>query len=196
MHRLLAIVERDLRKFWRSPTLMVVSMIFPLAQLIILGNAFGGKIKHLDVAIVDQDGGARARDVRELMASIEANPQTFAVHDYVSLPEAERDLRSGRVAAIIHIPPYFSRDAYSGNRPRLVLVVDNTDNFKGDAVGQRMAELVGVLNAPEVDPHLVRKIQLEIVETYGYVEYIKYLLPGSIAMSIFMMAMISGGILY
>ena len=44
MNRMLAIVERELRKFFRSPALMMVSMIFPLVQLIVLGNAFGGKI--------------------------------------------------------------------------------------------------------------------------------------------------------
>ena len=196
MHRMLAIIERDLRKFYRSPTLMVVSMIFPLAQLLILGHAFGGKIKNLDVALVDLDRGARARDVRELLSSVEASPRTFHVHDYPELPPSERDLRAGRIAAIIHIPEHFSRDAFAGNRPRLVLVVDNTDNFKGDAVRERLTELVQVLNAPAVDPHLVRRIQLDVVETYGYVQYIRYLLPGSIAMSIFMMAMISGGILY
>ena len=45
MSRMWAIVERELRKFFRSPALMLVSMVFPLVQLIVLGNAFGGKIK-------------------------------------------------------------------------------------------------------------------------------------------------------
>ena len=45
MNRMWAIVERELRKFFRSPALMLVSMVFPLVQLIVLGNAFGGKIK-------------------------------------------------------------------------------------------------------------------------------------------------------
>jgi len=40
MHRILALVERDLRKFMRSPTLIVVSMFFPLVQLVVLGYAF------------------------------------------------------------------------------------------------------------------------------------------------------------
>lgn len=41
MNRMLAIVEREMRKFFRSPALMFVSMIFPLVQLIVLGNALG-----------------------------------------------------------------------------------------------------------------------------------------------------------
>src|SRR5438093_9836359 len=37
---------------------------------------------------------------------------------------------------------------------------------------------------------------LDVVEVYPYVPYVKYLLPGSICMSIFMMVMIGGGIIF
>ena len=60
MHRILAIIERDLRRFRRSPTLMIVSMIMPLVQLVVLGYAFGGKVKNLQVGVVDQDHGVPA----------------------------------------------------------------------------------------------------------------------------------------
>ncbi|MBI2955834.1 MAG: ABC transporter permease [Acidobacteria bacterium] len=196
MHRILAIVERDLRKFFRNPALMVSSMIFPLMQLLVLGHAFGGKIRNLDVAVVDHDRGGRAREVRELLRGVESNPRTFSLVEYSDLKNAEVDLRAGRVDAVVHIPEHFSRDAYAGNRPRLVLVVDNTDNFNSEALAQRLAELVGALNAPRVDTRLVERIQLQVVETYGYVQYIKYLLPGTIAMSIFMISMIGGGIIF
>ena len=49
MHRTWAIIERELRRFRRSPTLIVISMIFPLVQLVVLGYAFGGNVKHLKV---------------------------------------------------------------------------------------------------------------------------------------------------
>ena len=45
-YRILALIERDMRKFFRSPALMMASMVFPLVQLIVLGYAFGGKIKE------------------------------------------------------------------------------------------------------------------------------------------------------
>jgi len=56
MNRMFAIIERELRKFFRSPALMMVSLIFPLVQLVVLGNAFGGKIRDAKMGIVDQDG--------------------------------------------------------------------------------------------------------------------------------------------
>jgi ABC-2 type transport system permease protein len=55
LYRVGALIERDMRKFFRSPALMMVSMVFPLVQLIVLGYAFGGKIKSATVAVVDQN---------------------------------------------------------------------------------------------------------------------------------------------
>ena len=62
MHRTWAIIERELRRFRRSPTLIVVSMVFPVVQLVVLGYAFGGNVKHLKVAVVDQDHGVSGRE--------------------------------------------------------------------------------------------------------------------------------------
>ena len=53
MNRMMAIVEREMRKFFRSPALMLVAMVFPLVQLIVLGNAFGGKIRDAKLGLVD-----------------------------------------------------------------------------------------------------------------------------------------------
>ncbi len=73
--RISAIIERDMRKFLRSPALMMSSMIFPLMQLIVLGYAFGGKIKGIKVAVVDEDRTVYSRDLRERFDAIVAGPQ-------------------------------------------------------------------------------------------------------------------------
>src|SRR6266404_822153 len=66
MGRTWAIIERELRRFRRSPVLIAMSMVMPIAQLVILGYAFGGNVKHLKLAIVDQDHGVPAIRVRVL----------------------------------------------------------------------------------------------------------------------------------
>ncbi len=79
MNRMMAIVEREMRKFFRSPALMLASMIFPLVQLIILGNAFGGKIHDAKIAIVDQDGGPQAlQDPRGIRFGARQYPHIYA----------------------------------------------------------------------------------------------------------------------
>jgi ABC-2 type transport system permease protein len=39
MHRVWAIIERDLRRFRRSFALIMISMVMPLVQLVVLGYA-------------------------------------------------------------------------------------------------------------------------------------------------------------
>ncbi len=194
--RISAILERDMRKFFRSPALMVSSMVFPLMQLIVLGYAFGGKIKNIHVALVDEDRGAESRTLRESLKSIEVGPKTFYVTDYSSVPDAILDLRAGFVRAVIHIPHDYSRRVLQHDRPRVAFIEDNTDNFVTSQLYERMQELAASLNAPQITGRLPAAIDMQVVEMYPYIEYIKYLLSGSIAMSIFIVAMIGGGIVF
>ena len=73
MSRMWAIVEREMRRFRRSPMLIVMSMVFPLAQLVILGYAFGGNVKHLKLAVVDHE--LRVHGVESLLALPRAGSQ-------------------------------------------------------------------------------------------------------------------------
>ena len=97
MNRILAIVERDMRKFMRSPTLIIVSMFLPLVQLVVLGYAFGGKIKELKVGIVDQDRGIPTVKLREMFGAIAANARTFTTVDYTDLTKTNTALLEGRI---------------------------------------------------------------------------------------------------
>jgi ABC-2 type transport system permease protein len=193
---MMAIVEREMRKFFRSPALMLASMIFPLVQLIILGNAFGGKIHDARVAIVDQDGGPQALRVREAFDSVRANIRTFVPVYYDSDKQAMDDVRNGRLEGAVIIPPQFSRRVYEENHPRIALVVDNSDNFMSSAVESELTELTNALNQPTVSPRILQQTALDVVELYPYIEYMKYLLPGSLALAMFVSVMIGGGMLY
>jgi ABC-2 type transport system permease protein len=196
MNRMMAIVEREMRKFFRSPALMLASMIMPLVQLIVLGNAFGGKIRDARVAIVDQDGGTQALRIREAFDSVRANIRTFKPVYYDSDKKAEEDVRNGKLEGAVIIPPQFSRRVYEENHPRIVLVVDNSDNFMSSAVESEMTDLTNALNEPTVSPRILQQTALDIVELYPYIEYMKFLLPGSLALAMFVSVMIGGGMLY
>ena len=195
-NRTWALIERDLRKFFRSPALMMTSMVFPLMQLIVLGYAFGGKVVGVQVAFVDKDHSVESLKVREMFNGIAANAKTFHVIDYDSEPKATEDLRNGYVRAVVYVPNDFSERYYHHDRPRIAFMEDNTDQFISSAILERVQQMVEELNAPDVTPRLASQVQLNTVEIYPYIEYIKYLLAGSIALSIFVVAMIGGGITF
>jgi ABC-2 type transport system permease protein len=196
MNRMMAIVEREMRKFFRSPALMLASMIFPLVQLIILGNAFGGKIRDARLGIVDQDGGTQALKIREAFDSVRSNIRTFEPVYYDSDKQAMEDVRSGKLQGAVIIPPQFSRRVFEDNHPRIALIVDNSDNFISAALEDELTSLTNALNQPVVEPRILQQTALDIVELYPYIEYMKYLLPGSLVLAMFVSVMIGGGMLY
>src|SRR6185436_5124056 len=196
MHRTWAIVERELRRFRRSPMLIVMSMIFPVVQLVVLGYAFGGNVKHLKVGVVDQDHGVPAVKVRELASALSSGARTIDLVDYTDQGNAVTDLRNGRVNGVLTIPPDFSRRVLARNQPRVALIEDNTDNFVSSALAATLGSMLVTYNQPAMLPRIPGQAGLDVVEVYPYVPYVQYLLPGTVVMSIFMMVMIGGGIIY
>src|SRR5215813_12777265 len=196
MNRMMAIIEREMRKFVRSPALMMVSMVFPLVQLIVLGNAFGGKIRDAKLGIVDEDHGTQAIRIHEAFDSVRANSRTFIPVEYNNEVQAREDVRNGKIQGAVIIPAQYSARVYEKNRPRIALIVDNSDNFMSSTMQEKLTGVTEALNQPDIEPRLLQQTALDVVELYPYIEYMKYLLPGSIALAMFVSVMIGGGMLY
>src|SRR6187397_3354564 len=154
MGRMWAIIERELRRFRRSPILIVMSMVMPIVQLVILGYAFGGNVKHLKLAIVDQDHGVPAVRIRELASAASSGAQTIDTIDYADQGQAISDLRNGRVNGVLTIPTDFSRRVLAKDAPRLALIEDNTDSFVSVALAGTLGGMIDAYAAPVRAPRL------------------------------------------
>jgi len=196
MNRMLAIVEREMRKFFRSPVLMIMSMMLPLVQLLILGNAFGGKITNARVGVVDYDHGPEAVKVHEAFDAVAANIRTFRTFPYSDERTAREAVQTGKLDAAVIIPAQYSRRVYAQDAPELGLVVDNSDQFMSSSIEAEMQSLVDALNAPLIPDAIDKQVALETVELYPYIAYMKFLLSGSIALAMYVSVMIGGGMLY
>ena len=79
----------------------------------------------------------------------------------------------------------------------MALIEDNTDNFVSATLAATVERHGRRLQRSRPTAPRVRgQPTLDVVEVYPYVPYVQYLLPGSIVMSIFMMVMIGGGIIF
>jgi ABC-2 type transport system permease protein len=192
-----AIVEREMRRFRRSPVLIAMSMVMPVAQLVVLGYAFGGNVKHLKLAIVDQDHGVPALRIREMASAVASGAKTVDTEVYLDAGQALADLRNGHVNGVLVVPPDFSRRVLARNQPRVALIEDNTDTFVSVALASTMNGLLAAYSpSVKLEARVAADPRLDVVEVYPYVPYVQYLLPGSVVMSIFMMVMIGGGIIF
>jgi ABC-2 type transport system permease protein len=195
--RVSAIIERELRKFVRTPMILFMTLLMPLMQLFVLGNAFGGRATHLTLAVVDEDGGPAARRVREALYALETNGDMVRPISYESEQQAADDVRHGVVQGALVIPAQFSRRVYAADRPHVGLLLDNTDNVLSGTLRSYTSGAVQRAAREKVAPSRVSAVvALDAVELYPYVPYMRYMLPGVISLGLFMSAMIGGAILY
>jgi len=193
MHRTWAIVERELRRFRRSPLLWAFTTFGPLLQLVVLGYAFGGTLHGLEVALVDQDHGLPALRLREQANAVAANARTFTLVPYADEAAALAALRDGRVHGVLTIPPGYSRRVLSRSDPVVAFVENNVDRFVSSTLSATLAELLAAVGpARATTTRLPGAPRLDVVELFPYVPYVQYLLPGTIVLAIFTMVMIGG----
>jgi ABC-2 type transport system permease protein len=193
---MLAIIERDLRRFKANPALVVMSLTVPLLQLVVLGYAFGGQIRNLEVGVVDHDGHVPAANLTAMFNAVAANARTYDTRAYSDEGAAMADLRNGRINGVVSIPPTFSRDLLAGKNPTVALISDNTDQFSSSALAASLSQMLGAYDASGVPPRATANVSLSVVEVYPYVPYIQYLLSGTIVLAIFLSAMMGGGIMF
>lgn len=186
MTRMLAVVERDLRRFSRNPIVVLAGIFLPLVMLIILGNVFQGQLRHLPMAVVVLDTGQAARRVMQRLQGLEAGPRVIRVIRVSDPVEAERMVRAGRARAALVIPRDFSRDVVRGARPELGLLLDNTDAIAANAIHHALREAFTELGR-DVIPirEATTLVQLRAVDAYRRLDYDASLVPGAVIMALF-----------
>ena len=194
--RVFAIVDRELRKFVRTPMILFMTLLMPLMQLFVLGNAFGGRPTHLSIAVVDEDGGPASRRVREALFALESNGDMVRQVSYDTERDAADAVRHGDVQGALVLPAQFSRRVYAGERPHVGLLLDNTDNVLSGTLRGLAAGAVQRAAREKPAPRMSAAVAVDAVELYPYVPYMRYMLPGVISLGLFMSAMIGGAILY
>jgi ABC-2 type transport system permease protein len=134
--------------------------------------------------------------VRAAIYALQTNGDILRPVDYPDEATAARDVRDGSVQGAVVLGPDFSRKVYTGEEPRLGLLLDNTDAV---VAGTLQGLLNGVAREAVRDqpaPRTIRAAVVEPVELFPFVPYIRYMLPGVISLGMFMTVMIGGGMSY
>jgi ABC-2 type transport system permease protein len=194
--RTLAVAERDLRRFRRNIQLVIPMVMMPIIYLLILGKSMGGDLHNLPVAMVVQDEGAAAAAIRKQVMTLATTKDLFRVRDETDVRAAVERLRQGEYRAVIIVPPNFSEDFARGERAELGLAVDNTDATSANTIEGEMRRAMADLRVEGRAPSRgERGVVVERVDVYGHKNYMQYLVPGVIALALFFVAMVAGGII-
>lgn len=191
--RIEAVVERDLKRYSRNPFIIIGSVLLPLLYLIIMGNSFQGQLRHLPLAVVDQDKTPYSRRVIELLEAIEEGPRVIEIVRLNGQKEAFDMVKNGFCKAALIIPPNFSQDVIRKATPQLGLFLDNTDPISANAIVNSVSDSLSYLRLEYISIRRdIATPQVRPVELFKKIDYDASLVPGIIVMAIFMGTLITG----
>jgi ABC-2 type transport system permease protein len=181
----LAIFKRDFKKFLSNPFIILMTLFMPIMYLVIFGNAVGGTITHIPIAVVQEEPYTTvtplfvtATEQLQQLATPDY-PPTFDVAVYIDEQKAKQALNTGLVKAVVVFP-----STIAPNRP-VRLYVDSSDYVTPSLVQSGVQAVL--LTSHAQNP-------VEINKIYGDIKYIQFFGVGVIVMAIFMTTMFGGGI--
>lgn len=193
MTRLLAVVERDIRRFIRNPLVVLSSIVMPLLYLVILGSSFQGQLKNLSLAVVNMDNGPYSFRVMERLQALEAGPRYVQIFRENDQGRAIEGVKEGRYKGALILPHDFSRNILKGKGGEIGLFLDNTETISSEMV--RNAVIAGMAN---IDVKFIpvreknEKAIVRYIELYKKVDYDQSLIPGIVIMAIFLGSLTTG----
>ncbi len=122
--RPLAIAHKELRQLRRDRLTLAMTVVLPLAQLLLFGYAINTDVRHIPTVVFDQDQSAASRDVPRTLAATGFYDIVGHVRGY---SEIARSFRMGTARVALVIPADYARSIGRGESSVVQLVVDGSD---------------------------------------------------------------------
>ena len=107
-HTIYCVVKRELRRIWQFKPYLATLTILPLCTSLFFAVIFDKGTPHkLPIVVADMDHSQLSRRV---ISMIDATSEICIEFECDNIPECEQMVRSGRVGAMVIIPPHFERD--------------------------------------------------------------------------------------
>lgn len=126
--RTLAIALKDIKVTIRDKQAIIMVIVMPMILIGILGAALSNvfdkssDVSLFTVAIVDQDRGSMARDIKEILNNKEIKKVVKSKEK--SVTQAQKGIKNGEISAILIIPSGFTKDVMSGEKTKLQIIAD------------------------------------------------------------------------
>ncbi len=176
------IMIKEFRQIIRKKAFMIPMFMFPIVMIIFFGYGMGGTVKNADILIVNDDTGtASSSIVHEIGSFIPryGDPRMFSITytKDLSQNEAERKIDAGLYKAVLIIPPDYSEHVVKNESVTLTLLTDSSDTTSSGLIINFMKQLFSGTSDSDVS--------LKIPDIYGKLQYIDFLTPAVIALTVF-----------
>src|SRR3989304_7105450 len=124
LRRTIAIVKKEFRQLKRDKRLLFVSCFFPVMLLIMFGYAVNFDVKHVKVAVYDQEKSSLSRDFINSLF----NSEYFDLVDIINNEgEINKILDEKQAQCVIVIPKDLSKKLYSDKEVKIQFLIDGVD---------------------------------------------------------------------
>jgi ABC-2 type transport system permease protein len=192
-------IKKDLLTVWRHKVQFASLMLFPILMIALCGWGMGGTVENTPVVIVKQSSG----EITDQAINAVKADKTFEVKDIVSNPDtAKKMVEDGEVKSAIILSSDFEEE----KSRNVILYIDSSDQMTTQMVVPTTQKIFSTLseeiemkkiNANNTNTNgltsAAQTIKLQINKIYGEIEYIDFLLPGILAMTMFMSSMLGLG---
>ena len=139
MRQLYALLRKEFKEFFRNPVYWIMSFIFPTVILLIIPLVATLDVKHLEMAIVDDDNTSASRRITEKFA---ASPY-FTLHNVrFTYPQALEGIDKGQIDMIVSIPKGFGKSIEQGQPMQVDIDANGVNAIKGALGSGYAAQIV------------------------------------------------------
>jgi ABC-2 type transport system permease protein len=122
--QLLALLRKEIAQIAADPRLVRLLVAAPVIQLLVFAAAVDFEVDRIPVAVVDQDHTSESRRVTDALLADGTLLRTLAADDP---DEALEAMDSGKIAAVIVVPPRTTANRLAGRPAPVQVVLDGTD---------------------------------------------------------------------
>lgn len=192
-------ILREIRRFGKDRTLLIVTIIIPVMLSLLYVLMFrAGVVESLPIAIVDKDNTNTSSTLVDMVA---ASPSTMVSSNGGSLEEAQQQMRRGKVGAIVYIPEGLESKVMGAGGAEVAIWIDGTFITKSSLIRRDLTTIMEAFNIGITTQKLVSQGQSQgaayqqaypiVLEKHilfnPYGSYAYYLLPGLLPLVLIIM---------
>lgn len=147
LRRMLAYARNEAIQIMRDPVRLTFAFLGSALLMLVCGFGITTDVEHIKLTVLDLDQSQASRTYIDQFRSI---PRYFRwTSPTFSDEDALKRLQADKAAAVIEIPPNFSRDLRRGNTPDVFAQIDGANPFRAETI---RGYIEGVQNNLLADP--------------------------------------------